>query len=287
VTCTVTLDGTALPATRDGDGRFTVTLPRSPGGRRRVVEVRTTALRPTGWAAAGARLGLPQRLRLDPPTFGQGVAQRRFYWEIMTRPDEHVLGPPASWTAQQRWRLGRSGFERKTSVDAAALVAWIRETAGSAAPVPLEPTLVEGRTVFSGVGPPGSAALWMVPTWFAVLVASGAALAAGLMWAYVAAARRPVVVVPLLAAVGVAAAALPDLAPLAAQAALPGVALALLAWGLRAFLDRESRPSAARPSPPGVSASSLTRVVSSPSLLVTNSVLEREGSVTAGGRSSS
>ena len=149
-----------------------------------------------------------------------------------------------------------------------------------------EPALVAGRTVFSGLGPPGSATLWLVPTWCTVLVASGIALAAGLVLAYRPAARRTAVVVPLVFTLGVVAAALPDLAPLAAQAALPGVALALVAWALRAVFDRE--PNAPpRPQPAPVSASSLTRAVSAPSLVVSGSSLEREGSVTAGGRSSS
>ncbi len=286
VTCTVTLDGTPLPATRDEAGRFTVTLPRAAGGRRRVVEVRTTAALPSGWAAVLSGLGLPHRVRLDPPTFGTGVAQRRFFWDVSTRADEHILGAPDAWTAQQRWRLGGRGFERAPTVDRAALALWIRDAAGGPVAGPVDPPLVERRAVYSGVGPPGTAALWIVPTWCAVLVASGAALAVGLTLAYVAAARRPAVVVPLLAAVGIGAAALPDLAPLAAQASLPGVALALLAWILRGVFDRDTRPPVARPVAPGASASSLTRTASPPSLVVAGSSLIREGSVTAGGRSS-
>ena len=48
VTCSVTLDGTTLPAIRDAERRFTVTLPRGPGGRRRIMQVRTTSTLPGG-----------------------------------------------------------------------------------------------------------------------------------------------------------------------------------------------------------------------------------------------
>ncbi|MFM7109126.1 MAG: hypothetical protein ACKOZU_11130 [Planctomycetaceae bacterium] len=286
VACTVDLDGMPLAATRDAEGRFSVTLPRATAGRRRVLEVGTISARPAGWQALAARLGMPERLRVDPPAFGADVAQRRFYVEIATRADEQVFGAPAAWTAQQRWRLGGAGVERVAAVDPAALAAWIREAAGGAAASVAEPPLVGARAVYSGVGPPGVAEVWLVPTWFVVFVASGAALAAGLALAYRPVARRAAVVLPGVAAVGLAAAALPDLAPLAAQAALPGVALSLLAWVLRGRLDREPRRLDASPAPAAVSGSSLTRAVTAPSLLVSESSLGRDGSVTAGGRSS-
>jgi hypothetical protein len=284
VSCSVTCDGQPLPATRDATtGAFAVTLPRGAAGRRRVLEVRTTAARPSGWAALGARLGLPERLRLDPPAFGAGVAERRFFWEVTTRPDEHVLGAPPSWTAQQRWRWSRFGFERPAAVDAAALAAWIDAAAGTAAAAPIEPEAIAARVVFSGLAAPGSAVLWLVPSWCVVFVASGLTLAAGLACTYVAAARRASVVVPVLAAVAVGSAALPDLAPLSARAALPGVALSILAWILRGLVDREPRAPVVR-QPAAVSASSLTRIAAPPSLVVGSS-FEHEGSVTAGGAS--
>lgn len=283
VSCTVELDGVPLAATRDADGRFAVPLPRAPAGRRRVLEVVTISARPTGWAALAARAGMPERLRIDPPSFGSDVAQRRFYVEIATRADEHVFGAPGAWTSQQRWRLGGAGVERTAAVDPAALAAWIRDAAGGNAAAGVEPSLVGARAVYSGVGPPGAADLWLVPTWFMVLLASGATLAGGLALAYRPALRRTAVVLPGIAAAGLAAAAFPGLAPLAAQAALPGVALSLLAWALRARLD----PAARRPAAAAaavVSGSSLTRAVTAPSLVVSESSLARDGSVTAGGR---
>ena len=285
VACSVSVDNMPLPAARDDDGGLTVTLPRGVAGRRRVVEVRSTTARPAGWAALAARIGLPARLRLAAPEFGPGVVERRFFWEVSTRPDEHLLGAPPAWTTQERWRLGPAGFARQPTVDSAALAAWIR-AAGGPAPAD-EPPLVEGRVVYSGLGSPGRATLWLVPTWCAVLAASGTALAVGLAFASGLVARRPIVVVPLLAAVAVAAAARPDLAPLVAQAALPGLALALVGWALRFFADGTAQSAPARQRPQVVSASSLTRALPAESLVVAGSSLQSGGGVTAGGRSSS
>ena len=282
VACTVELDGVPLAATRDAEGRFAVTLPRATAGRRRLLAVRTTTARPAGWEALAARLGMPERVRLASPEFGPRVAQRRFFWEIATRPDEHVCGAPAAWTAQQTWRLGRNGFQRVPAVDPQDLAAWVRDAAGGAATPIDEPPSVEARAVYSGVGPPGTATVWLVPTWFVVLVASGAALATGLSLAYVPSLRRATVVLPLVAVVGVAAAALPDLAPLVVQAALPGAVLSLVAWGLRTWLDRDPRRSSTVGGTQVVSASSLTRELAAPSLVVSDSALGRSGSVTTG-----
>jgi hypothetical protein len=281
--CSVALDGVSLPATRDAAGRFSVALPRAAAGRRRVLEVRVAAAQRVGWMAIGARLGLPTRLMLEPPVFSAGVAQRRFYWEILTRPDEHAIGAPDAWTAQQRWG---SGIAPQPTVASATLAAWIGDAAGAAASVlpAAEPPLVSGRLVYSGLGPPGTAVLWLVPTWAAVLVASGVALGIGLTLAYVPAARQPACVVPLIATGGVAAALLPDLAPLVARAALPGVGLALVAWALRLVLDRDAVERGPRAMAP-VSASSLTRAVSPPvSLVLSGSSPGRTDSVTASGR---
>jgi hypothetical protein len=77
-----------------------------------------------------------------------------------------------------------------------------------------------------------------------------------------------------------AAAAAPDLATLAALAAVPGAALAGLAW----ILARLSKPPAGfRGRPVLPTASSLTRAVSPPSLLISGSAAQGD-SVTATGR---
>jgi len=80
-----------------------------------------------------------------------------------------------------------------------------------------------------------------------------------------------------------AAAFLPDLAPLAAQAAVPGVALVVLAAALRFIIDRRTTAApAARIPVPAVSASSMTQVAPQPSVIIApSSPPLREGSTNA------
>lgn len=292
VECDVTLDGVPLSATSRGEDSLVFDLPRLPAGRRRLLEMRTSVPREAGWGRLATLLGMPDRVELRPPTFAGSVTQRRFYWEVVVRPDEHVLAAPRRWTAQQQWRWGAAGFEQVPVVSAGSLGAWIARAA-TAGPMgrdePLaggEPPVAANRSVFSGVGPPGSATLLVVPTWCAVLVASGLALAAGLTLAYVPAVRRPLVVVPVLGALALAAAAASDAAPLAIGAAAPGGALAVVAWALRGWLDRDRKPAEAQvilPTP-----SSLVRAPTPPpSLIVAPTSREESDGLTAAGRSAS
>jgi hypothetical protein len=282
--CEVLLDGRPLPVGDREAGGWTVELPRPTGSDRRLLEVRTSL--PRGGGTWAERLGIPLRVGLDPPEFPAGTVQRRFYWEITARPDEHLLGLPMRWTAQQQWRPGIVGLRSVPVVSPDVLAAWIRDAAGrpTAALMTVDPPLVERRAVYSGVGPPGRAEPWLVPTWCLVLVASGAALAAGIAAAYLRAARRPAVAVPMLAAAVLAAAAFPGPALVLAQAAVPGAALAVLTWILRRVFEDRDRGSVAAGG--AVSASSLTRALPTPpSLIVTGSSLRgAEGSITSGRR---
>ena len=108
----VRLDGDLVPATVRG-GRLVVDLPRTDPARRWQLDLRSTSRRDTGWSGVAASLGLPGPIRLAPPVFEPPVLERRFYWTLHVRPDEHVFGLPAGWTAQQRWQRGRIGWEQR------------------------------------------------------------------------------------------------------------------------------------------------------------------------------
>jgi membrane protein implicated in regulation of membrane protease activity len=286
------LDGAALPVAVTADGGFTSELPRITSGRRRRLVIRVSGPRAVTaveqWAAA---LRLPAPVRLAAPVFGGRAVQRRFYWEIMARADEHLLARPGTWTSQQRWTWESTGFAAVPVVTTAALADWLEQAVArspgqtrgpneaAAAATAVAPPLVERRSVFSGVGHPGDHRLWLVPSWCLVLCCSGALLAAGLSLAYLPALRRPGAVVPAAAAVVLAAVAAPGLAPLVAQAAVPGVLLVLLAWFLRATVDRGEPGIDLRPDEVAVSASTLTRELSgSPSVVITQSSVARERS---------
>ena len=293
VQCEVKIDGSPAAVGSRADGRFVLDLPPAAAGRRRLVEIGlSTPRNQGGWARLAAGLGMPELVSLEPPVFADGVTQRRFYWEIVTRADEHVCLPPTRWTAQQQWQWGPTGLNAEPVVSPAALGEWIGRTAGTTAAAGgagptlerQDPPLAGRRSVYSGVGTPGAATIGLMPTWCLVLVASGVSLACGLAFAYRPAARRPAVAVPVLATAAVAAAAAPDLGPLVAMAAAPGAVLSAVAWALRAWCDRDR--SRRQPAFRGqVSSSSLTRSLPAPpSLIVSASAARGEGSVTAAGR---
>jgi len=280
-TCDVRLDGESVPGALRAGGRIALDLPRADPARRWRIDVRTTVPRDRGWAAMAARFGLPAAVRLEPPTFEPPVLEKRFYWTIHARPDEHLGGLPAGWTSQQRWQPSFAGWRLVPAVTDDELAAWIVAVAGTPAGAPIAavaapptggtPRLVESTFVYAGVGGPAAATGWLVPTWFAVLLASGATLAAGLAVVYQPAFRQGWVFIAAAATLGLAAAAAPETAPLVAQAAAPGAALAVLAWGLRFLAERR----ATRRRGGGLSASSLTQHRgSSPSLIVAPAVAE-------------
>jgi hypothetical protein len=273
------LDGSPIPVQSRGEGRSLIDLSPAGGGSR-LLEIRTTA----PWGGTFAGLGLPWPLSLDPPTFVNDVLERQFVWEVALLADDHLVGMPTRWTSQQQWTRQGIGWQRTSAVSSADLTAWIGETLGRPA-VTVSPTgpLPLRRSVYAGIGPPGDATAWVVPTWLIVLVASGVSLAVGLSMVYRPAWRRPSVVLGLFAAAAVAAAAIPDTTPVVAAAAVPGGILALLAAMLRRFAEPATSRWRMRPVPGA--ASSLTRtaaptvslIVAPSSGSASKATLERDG----------
>jgi hypothetical protein len=139
------------------------------------------------------------------------------------------------------------------------------------------------RLVFSGVGPPAKGRIWVVPTWLLVLAVSGPVLALGLSAVYLPRLRSVPVVIGVAAVASLAAAFFPELAPLVAQAAVPGAVLTVLAAALRFVLRRRTAAVPARGPAPVVSASSLTQVAPQPSLIIAaSSPSLREGATAVG-----
>ncbi len=261
-TLEVRLDGLPLDGTvHSGDGVL-ITLPDGAVDRR-LIEIRSSA--PWGGTAAG--LGLPWPLSLDAPEFADSILQRRFYREILASPDDHVLGTPARWTSQQRWTWTGSGWSQVATTSPSELASWITTTAGEKRPsgglLADEPLLRQSRFVFAGIGPPGRTVVWVVPTWFIVLVASGTTLGLGLLLVYREAFRCPSVLLAMTATAALGAATMPEIAVLVGQAAIPGLVMAILAAALRRALDRpvdrprltvsHSASSMTQPSSPTVS----------------------------------
>ena len=281
-TTDVRLDGEVVTGAVRPAGRIVVDLPRADPLRHWRLDIRTTTPREEGWVGFAVRTGLPVPVRLEPPLFEDPVFERRFYWTLHVRPDEHVLGLPQQWTSQQRWTAGAWGWRLEAATTPAELAAWIAATArAKPAQRPLDearsaglasaPPLTENTFVFSGIGDPGVVSSWLVPEWFIVLLASGTSLACGLALVYRAATWRLPLVIAAAACLGLAATAAPGVAPLIGQAAVPGTVLAIAAWALRTTAQqRVSRFPSWRP-PVGLPASSLTRP-NAASLIVAPSV---------------
>jgi hypothetical protein len=279
----IRLDGRAVEGTPRADGGVTIDLPRSGGGRW-TLEVRRLAPREDAWEAIAARFGLPVRVPLDPPRFSTDVVERRFYWEVVCRADEWIFGAPASWTSQQRWQWTGLVPEREPAVSRQALAAWL-QAAGPADGPPrdgFDPEPVGRRVVYSGVGRPGAAAPWLLPSWFLVLICSGLVLTVGLAVLRYPSLRRPAPQLALAGSAVLAAAAAPDVAVLTAFAAAPGFLLVLLAWALQR-MNGETPGHRTASAALGRAASSLTRAAA-PSLVIAGSAVGGD-SATAPGRS--
>ena len=257
LSCEVRVDGDSVPADWQGAGRIIIDLGDATAGRR-LVEIRTTA----AWGGTAAGFGLPWPVPLDPPAFPNSVRERRFSWEVVTAADDHLLGIPNRWTSQQQWTWQGLGWQQESVVSSEELADWVRHDLqserGAIRLLASDPLPVGGHFVYSGVGPPGPADAWILPTWTIVLAASGMMLAWGLAVIFRPAWRRPAVLLGIGAAAMLAAAAAPGIAPLVGQAAVPGGLLAILAAGLRWFSD--PRPAGrATPAVMVSGASSLTR----------------------------
>jgi hypothetical protein len=281
----IRLDGRAVVAASRADGGVAIDLPRSDAGRW-LLEIRRLARSEGTWDRLAARFGLPVRVPLDPPRFAADVVERRFYWEVDARADEWLFGLPASWTSQQRWRWGGLVPEHTAVVSRQTLASWVQAAAPANEPPrdSGEPEPLGSRVVYAGVGRPGAAAPWLLPLWFLVLVCSGGVLTVGMACLANAALKRPAPLLALAAAAVLAAAAAPDVATLAAVAAVPGSLLLALAWALqRLGGTAPGLRGAAGVSTPA--ASSLTRAAP-PSLIISGSAVRGDSATTAG-RSSS
>jgi len=290
-TIEVRLNGQPLPGAARANGRVVIDLSPRAGERPWLVEVAVSwrkTSRQRKKLPGGIDLGaaLPVTITLEPPLFPGGTLQRRFYWELSVGPDEHPINHPSGWTSQQQWEWGAFGLSRVPTVSRNSLAAWFTAAAlptvqtigspGNADPsrasvvsvLPVDAPTAGPRFVYSGVGPPQTGRIWVVPTWLLVLSMSGPVLAIGLLGVYQPRLRTTPIVLALVVVASLAAAAWPERAPLVVQAALPGVALALLAAGLESLLGQRSIVSRTAAPAVLVSASSMTQVAPLPSLII-------------------
>jgi len=279
----VWLDGRRQPDALRADGRIVVDLPQRETTGSWLLEIVSDVGLPAAGRGFAAAARMPGVVTLVPPSFAAGTVQRRFYWELLLDPDDHAIRRSGRWTSQQRWEWADFGFQQVAVVPRGTLATWLAAAVGDVAidspRLRGDPPGVGRRFVYSGIGPPGPARIWLVPTWLLVAAVSGPVLAIGLLGVYQAWARRVPVILGLAALASLAAALVPDSAPLVAQSAIPGAALAALAGVLRAWLGGAAQRSAADRVPG--SASSIARGMSHPSLIIAPSVARGEPEATA------
>lgn len=186
----------------------------------------------------------PGLWRLELPRLGRDVWVQRLYWELILPHNEHLLTVPSGFTPEFRWSWTGLLWGREAVLDPTALEAW------SGTSHKLELPAGANVYLFSSLGTVRQCELRTAPRSLLVLLASGFALVAGLLWLYVPLVRHPgfllVWAVLLLAAV----LTYPGPALLLTQAASLGVVLAVVAGLLkRSFARRRAVPQ-----PPSVSA---------------------------------
>jgi len=251
----VLLEGAVVRDAVRAGGRVVIEPPEPDPRRHWRIDIRSVTPRDEGWPGIASRFGLPQPIRLSAPTFEKPTIERRFYWTVLARGDEQVFGMPASWNSQQVWEPAGFGWRQKSAVTEGELTAWIAAAGGDADRIkepPAEPPLAGRLFAYSGLGSPEPVVAWLTPDWLILLASSGASLGLGLAIVYRSWLRRVPVLVVIAAMLGFLAAFAPALAPLVAQAALPGCGLAAAAWALRTLLDPGpmGAGAAAVPQPP-------------------------------------
>ncbi|MGA2067221.1 MAG: hypothetical protein ABSG86_19775 [Thermoguttaceae bacterium] len=226
LSATVASDNTlVLPLAGDGRAPGEARVPGEAGWGRHTVEVRyhLTDPRPPRGAMT---------LALAHPRSDAWV--RQMYWQLVLPRDEHVVLSPHNFTNETSW--GWTGFYwgRQPLLDQAQLEDWVGLPHA-------ERGLAAGGVndyLFSTLGTVEVAELRTASRSMIVLAASGAALLAGLLLIYLPKTRHPASV--LVATVALAAAAVwwPEPALLAAEAAVLGLVLALVAGLLSYTLGR-------------------------------------------------
>ncbi len=188
------------------------------------------------------------------PSLGDDTWVRRVYWQLLLPPEEHLVVPPREWTGEFAWGWNHFYFGRQPVLSQTDLEAWVGLRHPSYAPAPAG----MNNYLFSSLGRIGPCEIVTAGRSTIVFVASGLALLAGLLLIYVRAARHPVVLLAATAILAGLVAIYPELALMAAQAAVVGLALALLAIFLRQLTAGGRQPPL-----PEVS-SAVTPVLSTP-----------------------
>ena len=229
------INGEAVPAVER--------LPKSGGYR-----VRFPAGIPAGPALVGLEYVVPPRSArgpLAPPLLLEGGLVQQALWEVRVAWSRALVGVPAEWTDENTWGWDRYLYKRRPWKDAEALAAWVSTPSAR----PFVPDDAGGERgdyhgyLFGRPGDPAPMRPWIAPRAGLVGIFSGSALACGLPWLLGRRRGRWLWPAAPVLALAVGAAVQPGATLVAAQSALIGVALFLLAASIRWLVERRRPPS--------------------------------------------
>jgi len=223
----VAVDGVEFDKAFRDPGQIIVNVPTQTHGRAFVLELYYSLDPPVH------RLGLSAG-QLHPAQIDGAAPPRRCYWQLALPESEHLVTLPRELSTEMHWDADRWLMTRRPALDEQQLQRWIGATRQE--PLPRGANLY----LFGGLGQAPALDLVAAHRRLIVATASGAILLVGLLLVHVPRFRSPSLL--LLAAVFLAAGSLiaPDLAVLAGQGALLGLAIIAAAAGWTWFKSGRS-----------------------------------------------
>lgn len=201
------------------DAELQIVVPSNEKAERRVVEV---------WYSIQPRYPARGDMQIEVAQLQGQSRWARYYWQLVTPADEHLVWDPAGVTAECDWIRKGWYFARRPHQDQASLEASLQAVRTKALPEQVNSYL------FSTFGELPPLRLFTASRALVVLFASGAVLLLGLTILYVSWARQPGLLLLLaVAALGLGYAQ-PTVGLIGAQAAAAGLLMCVLA----ALIDR-------------------------------------------------
>jgi hypothetical protein len=174
-------------------------------------------------------------LILELPRIGHQAWIRRLYWQLVLPRNEHVLATPAGFTRECVWSWNEFFWGRRPLLEQPELETW----AGAAHETPAPEDA--NRYLFSAMGRVENCTLRTAARTTIVLLASGVALLAGLLFIHVPAVRHPSALLAVALLVACVGAIYPEPMLQLAQAAGLGIVLAFVTGLVQVGLARRRR----------------------------------------------
>jgi hypothetical protein len=216
----------------DGTTHFDLRLPDGAGKRGRLLTIDFLAS-----ARTVARVGTA--FSLAAPRLSDEQATARVYWFVSLPSHQHLLTDPERFSPLYRWLPRRLYWSREPDLSAADLAKWIGAAGG---PAPRPAPVGDNDYLFGAYGPPPVLAFRSMSQSAIVLIGAGTALVLGLVLVKWPATRHVLTVLSLAFVISLLGVWFAAPMQVLVQPALLGVALAVIAAAIDAFVKRRARP---------------------------------------------